>query len=132
MSSCSAISIASRPGRRQGRKSRVVPPKDRTFPLTLQWEGGGMERRIDRLLDAVVAVSGDLDLQAVLHRIAEAAASLVDAEYAALGVISEDGLALAQFLVVGVDDEMVARIGNLPAGHGVLGKLITDPRPPRL
>jgi signal transduction histidine kinase len=91
-----------------------------------------VERRIDRLLEAVVAVGGDLDLQTVLHRIAEVAASLVDAEYAALGVISEDGRSLAQFIVVGVDDEMVARIGNLPAGHGVLGKLITDPRPLRL
>jgi signal transduction histidine kinase len=90
------------------------------------------DTRLRGLLQAVLAIGGDLDLQTVLHRIAEVAASLVDAEYAALGVISEDGLALAQFLVVGVDDEMVARIGSLPAGHGVLGKLITDPRPLRL
>jgi signal transduction histidine kinase len=88
--------------------------------------------RLRGLLRAVLAIGGDLDLQAVLHRIADVAATLVDAEYAALGVISEDGLSLAQFLVVGVDDEMVARIGSLPAGHGVLGKLITDPRPLRL
>jgi signal transduction histidine kinase len=88
--------------------------------------------RVRSLLQAVIAIAGDLDLQAVLHRIAEVAATLVDAEYAALGVISEDGESLAQFLVVGVDDEMVARIGSLPAGHGVLGKLITDPRPLRL
>jgi signal transduction histidine kinase len=91
-----------------------------------------MERRINRLLDAVVAIGSDLDLQTVLHRIAEVAASLVDAEYAALGVISEDGRGLSQFIVVGVDDEMVARIGSLPAGHGVLGKLISDPQPLRL
>src|SRR3954469_7048685 len=96
------------------------------------WQADGVERRINRLLDAVVAVGGNLDLQAVLHRIAEAAANLVDAEYAALGVISEDGQSLAQFIVVGVDDDMVKRIGELPAGHGVLGKLITDPRPLRL
>src|SRR3954470_1650845 len=96
------------------------------------WQADGVERRINRLLDAVVAVGGDLDLQAVLHRIAQAAANLVDAEYAALGVISEDGRSLAQFIVVGVDDDMVARIGDLPSGHGVLGKLITDPRPLRL
>ncbi|MDX6197431.1 MAG: hypothetical protein QOJ79_582 [Actinomycetota bacterium] len=94
-------------------------------------ERAGAER-MRSLLQAVIAVAGDLDLQAVLHRIAEVAADLVDAEYAALGVISEDGRSLAQFLVVGVDDEMVARIGSLPAGHGVLGKLISDPRPLRL
>jgi signal transduction histidine kinase len=94
-------------------------------------ERAGPER-MRSLLQAVIAVAGDLDLQAVLHRIAEVAADLVDAEYAALGVISDDGTSLSQFLVVGVDDEMVARIGSLPAGHGVLGKLITDPRPLRL
>lgn len=84
------------------------------------------------LLQAVIAVAGDLDLQAVLHRITEVAAALVDAEYAALGVISEDGASLSQFIVVGVDDDVVAKIGKLPAGHGVLGKLISDPRPLRL
>ena len=94
-------------------------------------ERAGAER-MRSLLQAVIAIAGDLDLQAVLHRIAEVAADLVDAEYAALGVISEDGRSLAQFLVVGVDDEMVARIGSLPAGHGVLGKLISDPQPLRL
>jgi signal transduction histidine kinase len=88
--------------------------------------------RVHSLLEAVLAIGGDLDLQAVLRRIAEVAATLVDAEYAALGVISEDGKGLAQFLVVGVDDDMVARIGSLPAGHGVLGQLIRDPHPLRL
>jgi signal transduction histidine kinase len=88
--------------------------------------------RMQSLLQAVIAIAGDLDLQAVLRRIAQVAADLVAAEYAALGVISDDGRSLAQFIVVGVDDEMVARIGSLPAGHGVLGKLISDPRPLRL
>jgi len=84
------------------------------------------------LLEAVLAVASDLDLQAVLRRITEVAATLVDAEYGALGVISEDGEGLAQFLVVGVDDELTNQIGSLPEGHGVLGQLIRDPRPLRL
>ena len=88
--------------------------------------------RVHGLLDAVVGLGEDLDLQVVLHRIAEAAATLVDAEYGALGVISEDGRGLSQFLVVGVDDEMVEKIGSLPEGHGVLGELIRDPHPLRL
>lgn len=100
----------------QGRLSSVLTARD----------------RIRSLLEAVLAIGGDLDLQAVLHRITEVAARLVDAQYAALGVISADGQGLAQFLVVGVDQEMVERIGSLPAGHGVLGQLIRDPRPLRL
>jgi len=92
----------------------------------------GARDRVRSLLDAVLAVGSDLDLQTVLRRIAEAAATLVDASYGALGVISEDGRGLAQFLVVGVDDDMLAAIGELPAGHGVLGQLIRDPHPLRL
>jgi signal transduction histidine kinase len=88
--------------------------------------------RVHSLLEAVLAIGGDLDLQAVLRRIAEVAATLVDSEYAALGVISEDGRGLAQFLVVGVDSDLIGSIGSLPAGHGVLGKLISDPHPLRL
>ncbi|MCU1590154.1 MAG: hypothetical protein JWP11_1410 [Frankiales bacterium] len=90
------------------------------------------DAKLRSLLHAVLSIGGDLDLQTVLHHITEVAASLVDAEYAALGVISADGLGLAQFLVVGVDEEMTERIGSLPAGHGVLGKLISDPKPLRL
>ena len=90
------------------------------------------DAKLRSLLHAVLSIGEDLDLQTVLHRITEVAASLVDAEFAALGVISEDGTSLSQFLVVGADDEMVARVGSLPAGHGVLGKLITDPKPLRL
>jgi len=88
--------------------------------------------RMHSLLEAVLAVAGDLDLQTVLRRIAQAAADLADAQYAALGVIRDDGKGLSQFLVVGVDDETIERIGTLPEGQGILGELIRDPRPLRL
>jgi signal transduction histidine kinase len=90
------------------------------------------DAKLRSLLHAVIAIAEDLDLQTALHHITEVAAALVDAEYAALGVISDDGQGLAQFIVVGVTDDVIAKIGNLPAGHGVLGKLITDPNPLRL
>ena len=88
--------------------------------------------KLRSLLHAVIAIAEDLDLQTALHHITEVAASLVDAEYGALGVINENGQGLAQFIVVGLDPEMTEKIGRLPAGHGVLGKLIADPNPLRL
>ena len=88
--------------------------------------------RVSSLLDAVLAVGSDLDLPAVLHRITEVAVTLAGASYGALGVIGPDGTALAQFIVVGVDDETAASIGDLPAGHGVLGELIREPHALRL
>ena len=83
------------------------------------------------LFEAVLVVGEDLDLQAVLHRIIEAAVLLVDATYGALGVIGE-GDRLSQFVTVGIDDETYARIGSLPRGRGILGLLIREPQSLRL
>jgi signal transduction histidine kinase len=88
--------------------------------------------RFDRLLDAVLAIAGDLDLEAVLGRVVEAACALVDAKYGALGVISEDGEGLTAFIHRGIDDATAARIGDLPEGRGVLGLLIEQPYPRRI
>ncbi|MFF1908690.1 GAF domain-containing protein [Kitasatospora sp. NPDC058218] len=88
--------------------------------------------RMQRLLEAVVSVGSGLDLHATLHRIATGAAELVDARYAALGVIAPGGHGLADFIHVGVDDETAAEIGELPAGRGILGALIDRPEPLRL
>lgn len=88
--------------------------------------------QLSRLLDAVRLVAGDLDLETVLRRIIEAACSLVDARYGALGVISDDGEGLSAFVHHGIDDETAAKIGPLPEGQGVLGHLINHPHPLRL
>ncbi|MFD0279434.1 GAF domain-containing protein [Kitasatospora sp. NPDC127111] len=91
----------------------------------------GTRDRVHSLLEAVLAVGRDLELAQALRHIVEAAVTLVDAEYGALGVIGEDQR-LTQFIPVGLTDEQVARIGALPAGHGVLGELIRHPEPLRL
>jgi GAF domain-containing protein len=39
---------------------------------------------------------------------------------------------LEQFIHVGIDEATARRIGDLPRGKGILGVLITDPRPVRL
>ncbi|MBC9717563.1 GAF domain-containing protein [Streptomyces sp. TRM66268-LWL] len=88
--------------------------------------------RVHSLLEAVLSVGRKLDLEQALYSIVEAAASLVDAEYAALGVIGPDGRRLSAFHTVGVDEEQIARIGPYPEGHGILGELIRHPEPLRL
>ena len=89
-------------------------------------------RQLRDLLDAVMSISSDLDLSAVLRRIIESAASLVDAKYGALGVLDDAGQSLSEFLTVGMPEEEVLAIGPLPRGHGILGLLIVDPQPIRL
>ncbi|MBW4094546.1 MAG: GAF domain-containing protein [Acidobacteria bacterium] len=83
------------------------------------------------LLSAVTSVAEDLSLDAVLERLVQSACSLLKARYAALGVIGEDK-SLSRFITVGVDEELIRKIGPLPTGHGVLGLLTSDPRPLRL
>ncbi len=89
------------------------------------------QERMAGLLEAVVAVAEDLSLDAVLERVVESACRLLHARYGALGVIGDDR-ALSHFITVGIDQELAGRIGPLPTGHGVLGLLISDPRPLRL
>ena len=87
--------------------------------------------RVHGLLEAVVAVGSNLELEVVLRQIVEAAVRLVDARYGALGVIAPGGR-LAEFVPVGLDESQIARIDHWPEGRGLLGELITDPRPLRL
>jgi signal transduction histidine kinase len=88
--------------------------------------------QLQRLLDAIIAVGSELSLPVVLQRITEAAAELVGARFGALGVLDEDRTTLAEFVAVGIDDDTRAAIGDLPAGHGILGLLIVEPKPIRL
>jgi signal transduction histidine kinase len=87
--------------------------------------------RAHALLEAVVAVGSRLELEMVLRQIVEAAATLVNARYGALGVIGE-GNRLAEFVPVGLTEQEIAVIHHWPEGRGLLGELVRNPRPLRL
>jgi signal transduction histidine kinase len=87
--------------------------------------------RMQRLLDAVLAVATGLELDSTLRSIVQAAVDLVDARYGALGVLAPNGR-ISRFVYVGIDDRTRAAMGPLPQGRGLLGQLVDDPRPLRL
>jgi signal transduction histidine kinase len=91
-----------------------------------------VESRFKALVEAGIALSSELSLDAVLQRILETAAELTGARYAALGVIDQSGTALERFLVTGIDDETQRAIGHPPRGRGILGTLIREAKPLRL
>src|SRR6478735_3688286 len=91
----------------------------------------GLPAAARALLEAVNAISSDLDLRSVLARIVEAATQLTQARYGALGVIGSDSF-LVEFVTTGLDDAERAAIGELPHGRGILGLLIHEPEPIRL
>ena len=84
------------------------------------------------LVEAGVAITSELSLDALLQRLVEAAAELTAARYAALGVIDQSGSELERFLTTGMDAETHAAIGELPRGRGILGVLISEDAPLRL
>ncbi|WP_017599115.1 sensor histidine kinase [Nocardiopsis lucentensis] len=87
--------------------------------------------RIRSLLQAVLAIGGDLDLAAVLRRLTEPAAELAGARYAGLGVVDEDG-GFTEFIPVGMGREQAERIHRFPHGRGVLAVPLANRRPLRL
>jgi len=91
----------------------------------------GTRDQMDGLLQAVLAVSSGLELDATLRRIVQAATTLVDARFGAIGVRGHDG-ALTEFVYEGIDDPQRELIGNLPEGKGLLGTLFEKPEPLRL
>src|SRR5262245_30339995 len=88
--------------------------------------------RLRGLVDAGIALSSELSLDALLQKLVEAAAELTGSRYAALGVIDRSRTGLERFVTTGVDEETRRRIGDPPRGRGILGVLVRDATPLRL
>lgn len=88
-------------------------------------------RRLRRLLEAVVAISADMDTCAVLRHLVEAGTDLIGARYGALGVLGEDG-EFTDLITTGVDAEPLLAEAGLPQSHGLLGHLISHAEPLRV
>ncbi len=90
------------------------------------------EPALRRLLDAGRQLVGDLDLDGVLDRLLRAALEVTGARYAAVGILDQRREGLERFVTLGVEDAVRREIGDPPRGRGVLGVLISHPRPLRL
>jgi signal transduction histidine kinase len=88
--------------------------------------------RLRALVAALLAIGSDMSLPTLLRHIVEAAVTLIDARYAALGVLDGAGQGLAQFVNAGMTPDQIEGIDHLPEGHGILGLLIVEPKPLRL
>lgn len=82
--------------------------------------------RLRHLLAANRRIVEHLDLEDTLRSVVHAAVELVGARYGALGVINADATALERFIHVGMDAELVTRIGHPPHGEGLLGAVVHE------
>jgi len=90
------------------------------------------ERRLRELATANVAVGSEASLRDVLQKTADVAARLVNARYAALGVLDRTGAHLEHLITTGIDEATRARIGGLPSDHGILRVLLREAHPVRV
>lgn len=90
-----------------------------------------LQGRFSLLSELNRKITSSLDLQIVLQEIVDAACSLTEAKYGAVGVFDDFGK-ITQFITYGLSDEERERIGKLPQGLGILGWLRDQPRPIRL
>jgi len=90
------------------------------------------QQRLERLVVTASALIAEVSMDGVLKQVVCTAAELIGAHYAAVGVLAPDGRLLEKFTTHGIDDELRARIGEPPRGHGILGLVIREARPIRL
>jgi signal transduction histidine kinase len=81
--------------------------------------------------EAARAISSVLGIEEVLQLIVDRVRGLVDASYAALGIVGIDGR-IERFITTGIDPHQRKAIGDLPAGRGLLGLIIREGRSYRI
>jgi len=81
--------------------------------------------------EAARAIASVLGIEEVLQVIVDRVRDLVDASYAALGIVGVDGR-IERFITAGLDPHQRHAIGALPTGRGLLGLIIRETRPYRI
>ena len=90
-----------------------------------------LQERLIALHEASLELVKDVSLEHLLEQIASVACDQVDAEYAALGVLDDDGK-LIKFVTVGMSEKQISRIAHPPVGKGLIGELMSADEPLRV
>jgi signal transduction histidine kinase len=87
---------------------------------------------LERLVEATPGLISEMHLESVLQRVADLAAEVIGARYAAVGMLAADGRTLETFTTHGISAEELRRMDHPPHGHGILGLVIHKGRTVRL
>jgi two-component system, NarL family, sensor histidine kinase DevS len=90
-----------------------------------------LQERLIALHKASLELVKDVSLETLLERIASVACEQSDAQYAAVGVLDDNGR-LKQFITVGMTRDEVKRIAHPPVGEGLIGELMNTEVPLRV
>jgi signal transduction histidine kinase len=92
----------------------------------------GVWTRVQLLCEGLIRITAEHDLDRVLQEIADSAREVIGARFAAIGIQAGESDRFAIFITSGLTPEQRERIGPTPHGKGVLGELLTNPRPTRI
>ncbi|MCE9644711.1 MAG: GAF domain-containing sensor histidine kinase [Chloroflexi bacterium] len=90
-----------------------------------------LQERLFALHRASLELVKDVSLEPLLEKIASTACEQAGAQYAALGVLDDEGK-LKQFITVGMTESQIKRISHPPTGLGLLGELMDAVDPLRI
>ena len=90
-----------------------------------------LEERLFALHRASLELVKDVALEHLLERIASTACEQAGAQYAALGVLDDEG-GLKQFITVGISEDEIKKMEHPPIGLGLLGELMDTEFPLRV
>jgi signal transduction histidine kinase len=90
-----------------------------------------LQERLIALHKASLELVKDVSLDHLLQQIAQVACEQASADYAAVGVLDENG-ALRQFITVGMSEDEIKRLAHPPVGRGLLGELMETEHPLRV
>ena len=89
-------------------------------------------RRLAALVELMVRLTLEREPEQLLDTACDAARAIVGSQYALIATLADSRETLRHFVTSGMDAETIARIGALPTGQGVLGKLLAEGKPLRL
>jgi signal transduction histidine kinase len=90
-----------------------------------------LRERLIALHQASLELVKDVSLETLLERIATVACEQVDARYAAVGALDDEGK-LEKFITVGMTEAEIKRIAHPPVGRGLIGELMDRREPLRV
>jgi two-component system, NarL family, sensor histidine kinase DevS len=90
-----------------------------------------LEERLAMLHRASLELVKDISLETLLERIGQLACEQVNAQYAAVGVLNEEG-ALEKFIPIGITAEEISKMPHPPIGYGLIGALMHATEPIRI
>lgn len=115
----------------------LIPEKEDAIPVLIDafFEKGkkldAVSQRLASLLELGLELARPCDVPALLRKAGNAARKIVGANYAAVGILNEDGVHLDFFTILGMDSAAVEKVGKPTFSGLIFRSMIAERKPQR-